>query len=140
MFNDIKILGKQSFIYGIGIILSRGLGFFLIPLYTHYLSPKDYGIMEMLDLIGGIISIFLAMGLTNSILRFHAFYDDQKEKDQVKATRLDPLTDELTSLKNAYEQATTPSMRAVPRTMGPVEGEDPNDRVIGIYAPDVCNR
>ena len=23
---------------------------------------------------------------------------------------------------------------------GPVEGEDPSDRVIGIYAPDVCNR
>lgn len=64
------------------------MGFLLIPLYTHYLSPKDYGILEMLDLTGNILSFFVAMGITNSILRFYGYYNTNEDKEEVINTAL----------------------------------------------------
>ncbi|MFQ5788171.1 MAG: lipopolysaccharide biosynthesis protein, partial [Thermodesulfobacteriota bacterium] len=57
--------------------------FFLIPLYTHYLTPADYGVLEMIDLTCTIISFILGMGITNSILRFYAEYDQKSDKEEV---------------------------------------------------------
>lgn len=88
MANEIRVLGKQSSVYAVGTLLSRGLGFFLIPLYTHYLSPKEYGILEMLDLTGTIISFFVAMGISNSILRFYGHYQEENEKEDMVNTGL----------------------------------------------------
>jgi len=88
MSKEIKILGKQSAIYGFGTILTRGIGFFLIPLYTHYLTPKDYGILEMIDLTCVVISFLLGMGITNSILRFHGQYTGEKDKEEIINTGL----------------------------------------------------
>jgi len=64
------------------------MGFLLIPLYTHYLSPKDYGVLEMLDLTGNILSFFVAMGITNSILRFYGYYNTPEDREEVINTAL----------------------------------------------------
>ena len=46
---QLKRLGKHSAIYGLGGLVSRILAVFLLPLYTRYLSPSDYGEVETLD-------------------------------------------------------------------------------------------
>ena len=45
---QLKRLGKHSAIYGLGGLVSRILAVLLLPLYTHYLSPSDYGQIETL--------------------------------------------------------------------------------------------
>ena len=46
----LKDLGKHSVVYGVGDLISKSIGFLLIPLYTNYLSPEQYGTLDLLDL------------------------------------------------------------------------------------------
>ena len=48
MFEQIKRLVRHSAIYGIGGFVSRILAVLLLPLYTRYLSPSDYGAIATL--------------------------------------------------------------------------------------------
>ena len=50
MLGEVKGLLKHSAVYGIGNILSKLVGVFMIPLYTRCLDPEDYGVIELLDL------------------------------------------------------------------------------------------
>jgi O-antigen/teichoic acid export membrane protein len=83
MFKDIEQLGKQTAQYALGNLLTKGIGFFLIPLYTHYLTPKDYGILELIDMTCNLLSVGFALGITNSILRFYVVYANEVDKEEV---------------------------------------------------------
>lgn len=83
MFDIVKNLTKHSLIYGLSTILNRSIGFLLIPLYTHYLTPADYGTLELLDLTGYIVGMLAALGITNSVIRFYYEFSEQEEKDRV---------------------------------------------------------
>jgi O-antigen/teichoic acid export membrane protein len=39
---------RDSFVYGVASVLSKGLAIFLLPLYTRVLSPGDYGAHDLL--------------------------------------------------------------------------------------------
>ena len=45
---ELRRLAQHSAIYGIGGLVSRFLSVFMLPLYTTYVSPKDYGRIEIL--------------------------------------------------------------------------------------------
>ena len=40
-------LVKHSTIYAIGNISRQLVGFLMLPLYTHYLTPADYGVVTV---------------------------------------------------------------------------------------------
>lgn len=88
MFSIIKNIAKHSVLYGLSNILSRAIGFLLIPLYTHYLTPSDYGILELLDLTSYIVGLFLAMGIAQSVVRFYYEYDSKEKRHQVISVAL----------------------------------------------------
>ena len=46
--SHLKRLAKHSVIYGLGGLVSRILAVLLLPLYTRYLTPSDYGKVETL--------------------------------------------------------------------------------------------
>jgi O-antigen/teichoic acid export membrane protein len=71
-------LFKHTLTYGIGDILQRFLSILLLPIYTRYLSPGDYGIIALLGIFGMIIGTLTMCGLTNGIGRFF-FYTEQEE-------------------------------------------------------------
>ncbi len=75
MDNVLKNLSKHTLIYGAGIILSRAAGLLMIPIYTRYLVPKDYGLLELLDLFVYVVGILVAMAIRSSVNRF--FYDSE---------------------------------------------------------------
>jgi O-antigen/teichoic acid export membrane protein len=68
---QLKRLGKHSVIYGFGGLVSRILAVLLLPLYTRYLSPSDYGIVETLIALTTMLGIFLRMGITSAFFRFY---------------------------------------------------------------------
>jgi len=86
VLRELKRLSKQTIIYGVGVILSRAIGFFLIPMYTHFLSPKDYGVLELVDLTGYILSYVLSMGIDQALIRFYHLYQDPRDKSSVLST------------------------------------------------------
>jgi O-antigen/teichoic acid export membrane protein len=76
---QLKRLGKHSVIYGLGGLVSRILAVILLPLYTRYLSPSDYGKVETLIALTTVLGILLAMGITSAFFRF---YFDSSEAEQ----------------------------------------------------------
>jgi len=50
MLDTLKTVGKHYFVYGLGNVLNRMLGFLLIPFYTHYLTTSDNATLELEEL------------------------------------------------------------------------------------------
>lgn len=76
----LKRLGRNAFIYGLGMILSRAASFIMLPVYTRLLSPADYGILNLLQLTQDVLVLVLAAGLQNGVYNF--FYKRKSETDQ----------------------------------------------------------
>ena len=86
MLEELKRLVKHSGIYGFGVLLQRSVGFLMIPVYTHYLSPADYGVLEMLDLIIFFSGIFATLGIYAATFRFYGAYESEEDKKEVIST------------------------------------------------------
>ncbi|HPA86031.1 MAG TPA: polysaccharide biosynthesis protein, partial [Deltaproteobacteria bacterium] len=63
MKKELKSLGKQTVIYGAGSMLSRLSAFLLLPVYTNYLTPAQFGTLEIFYMSTAVISIFLGTQL-----------------------------------------------------------------------------
>ncbi len=61
---------RNIMIYGIGDILQKFVSFLLLPIYTTYLVPEDYGIVGLLSVFSIIVSVITMFGLTNGIARY----------------------------------------------------------------------
>ncbi len=72
-------LGRGSFFYTASNILQRGISFFLLPLYTHYLTPQDYGILAVVMTLNGFLAILFTWSLPAAVGRFYFDFRDQPE-------------------------------------------------------------
>ena len=86
MLEELKKLLKHTTIYGVGTILGKIVGFVMIPFYTHYLTPADYGTLELLDLSASLIGLVLTMWLNASIIRHYNDFNDPRERRQAVST------------------------------------------------------
>jgi len=86
VLKEISTAVRHSAVYGLGSVLAKIVGFAMLPFYTHFLSPRDYGLLEVLDLSMSLFGMFLAMGMTASILRSHAQASTPEEKHRVIGT------------------------------------------------------
>lgn len=71
---------KNSFFYTIGNLLLKAFSFFLIPLYTSYLSPEQYGILNLANSFSSVLTMVFMMGLQYSVIRFFADYKEDRGK------------------------------------------------------------
>jgi len=84
-----RLVGGASML-SMASILQQGIGFFLLPVYTRYLSPEDYGYIEVL-----MVSVFLALmvvgqGMPPSLLRSltYVYADDERRGRAAAGTAL----------------------------------------------------
>lgn len=81
--DHIKKLGSDSCIYGLGGIVNRLLSFFLVPLFTRYLQPQDYGIMSMIALLSIALGGVFTLGTGNSMGIYYFGTEMRKERDRI---------------------------------------------------------
>ncbi|KAB2914718.1 MAG: oligosaccharide flippase family protein [Bacteroidetes bacterium] len=81
MSSKLKEIGGATLNYGIGKFLPQVIGFFLIPLYTMYLTPEDYGIVELATAFGAFSLILMRLALPGSVSRF---YYEHKEGPELR--------------------------------------------------------
>lgn len=75
-------------VYGAGQLL-RGLSsLLLLPLYTHYLTPADYGLVELLSSIIELASLVMGLRVGAAIFKFHADARTAQDKRRVLSTAL----------------------------------------------------
>ncbi|MGH9557031.1 MAG: flippase [Terriglobales bacterium] len=88
MISDLKRLTKNSGIYAAGQILGKAVGFFMLPVYTRYLNPRDYGVLSLLDTVMFFATIFAGMGVQTALMRFYALYEPEHDKKEVVGTAI----------------------------------------------------
>jgi O-antigen/teichoic acid export membrane protein len=60
---QIARLGRNSAVYGIGTVLTRLIGLLLLPVFTAYLTPAEFGVLAMLTVIGQLLQPIFSLGL-----------------------------------------------------------------------------
>src|SRR6266542_6807814 len=71
MLERLKELFRHSAIYGLGSIVARILAVLLLPLYTRYLSPSDYGLIETLVALSAVLTALVAQAMKSAFFRFY---------------------------------------------------------------------
>jgi O-antigen/teichoic acid export membrane protein len=85
LLDQIKRLGKHSAIYGFGGLIQRVVAVLLLPVYTRYLSPSDYGAIEALVALSAVIFALLRAGIQSSFFRF--YFDAEGERRRLTVVR-----------------------------------------------------
>lgn len=73
-------IAKNTLLYTIGKIFPQATGFLLLPIYTNYMSPSEYGIVSSMNVLSAVFAILFTLGINNSIFRL--YYDYETEEKQ----------------------------------------------------------
>src|SRR3954466_1623366 len=79
MFEYLRRLATTGAAYTASSVLSKLIAVFLLPVYTHYLTPSDYGAAEVMLASVIAASIVVRLGVIEAILRFYYLAGESPE-------------------------------------------------------------
>lgn len=75
-----KRISSATLNYGIGQVIPKVVGFLLLPLYTTYLTPEDFGIADLAVTVSAFIMSVIRLGMPGAIARFYFDYVGSKNE------------------------------------------------------------
>ncbi|MCW8107260.1 oligosaccharide flippase family protein [Alteromonas ponticola] len=79
---------KPIYWFSAGTMIRQLVSFIMLPIYTSYLSPADYGVLSLLLVTVSIFELFLAAQFGRAIPKFYYDKERQKDRDSVVVTAL----------------------------------------------------
>ncbi len=76
---------QHSLIYASALAISKGLALVMVPVATRYLTPADYGRLDVLQTLADLLSIVIGMGLAETLFRFAGSETDSEARKKVCA-------------------------------------------------------
>jgi O-antigen/teichoic acid export membrane protein len=86
MWDELSKLLRHAAVYGLGRIVSKGISLVLLPLYTFYLTPVDYGVMEILSLVIMLGGMLVGFGISSGLMRHYYATEDEQERNELVST------------------------------------------------------
>lgn len=86
MLQTIKRLTKHSIVYGIGHIISRFLGFLLLPIHTNIFTPEVYRTPALLFSSLALLNIVFTYGMDVAFLRFFILEESRSKRERIFST------------------------------------------------------
>jgi O-antigen/teichoic acid export membrane protein len=86
LFHKIRDLFRNLAIYGVGEVAIQIVNFLLLPLYTKYLTPGDYGILALLASLEAPIKLFFRWGVDGAFMRFWYDCEDERARQRLSST------------------------------------------------------
>jgi O-antigen/teichoic acid export membrane protein len=86
--SNARRLIKHSTIYAIGNISRQLIGFIMLPVYTRYLTPADYGVIGLLTFSVSLIEGVFGARLGQAMPKFYFEQDTQRDRNAVISTAL----------------------------------------------------
>jgi O-antigen/teichoic acid export membrane protein len=84
----LRRFARDSAVYGLSAILSRGISLLLVPLYTRALAPGNYGLVDMLAIVVSLVNLTVALEISQALARFYADARDDAERRAYASTAL----------------------------------------------------
>lgn len=79
---------RHGGMYWLAVSVRRFSGLLLLPIYTRYLTPTNYGVMELLDLTCAVAASLLGMRLADAMLYHYFNASVERSRDAVLTTAL----------------------------------------------------
>ena len=71
-----KHILQHSGIYTISVVFSKLVSILMLPLYTRYLTPADYGIMELVELVSYVFTVLIGIHFADAVFYFYSAAED----------------------------------------------------------------
>ncbi len=81
-------VARHSLVYAVGTLLGKSISFIMLPVYTRYLTPADYGVIALIEMTLDVICILAGAQLVMGVFRFYHKTEVQAERDSVVSTAL----------------------------------------------------
>ena len=86
MLDRIKKLFRNLAIYGFGDVATSIVSLLLLPIYTQYLTPSDYGVIAMLLTIEAVAKVLFRWGVDTAFMRLYYDCADQPARQRLAST------------------------------------------------------
>lgn len=86
MSTPLRKMGRHTLVYTAGIIIGKIASFVMLPVYTRYLTPADYGVLELLGMTIDVIGMITGIGLVAGVFKFYSAEKDAAEKNEFIST------------------------------------------------------
>lgn len=83
---ETKKIFQKSSVYVIGYALSQAVGFLMVPVYTRFIAPSEYGGMEMIEIFMAAVFMLVTMGVSDGMARFYYEKKEQSQRNEVVST------------------------------------------------------
>jgi len=77
---NLPVAVQHSLIYAGALASSKALALIMVPVATHFLTPADYGRLDVLQTLADLLSIVIGMGLAETLFRFAGSADNEQER------------------------------------------------------------
>jgi len=77
---------RHTGIYTIGMVMRNAVGIVMLPIYTRYLTPEDYGVIELLTMVTDFVGIILCNRIGEAIFKYYSEAESVKDKNTVIST------------------------------------------------------
>ena len=74
---------KGTAIYAAATFFIKALNFFLLPLYTRYLAPRDYGVVSLAEIIALLVATIFGLGLDAALPRLYFEHADDSRQQRL---------------------------------------------------------
>ncbi len=88
MPSQIKKIFSDTIIYTIGSVFNRFLPFLLLPIYTQYFPPAEYGIFSLVYSFWFFVSVFYLYGMETAFQKLFLEAPDDKSKKKIYSSTL----------------------------------------------------
>ena len=88
MVDSIRKTLSHATVYGIGNAAQGIVGFLMLPIYTRYLSPADYGVVSMMQIVLDLTSLVFGMQIATAVFRNYYQEKEHHARNAVLSTAL----------------------------------------------------
>jgi O-antigen/teichoic acid export membrane protein len=74
--------------YSVAVVFARIAGLVMLPIYTRFLSPTDYGLLDLLEIVNQIFVLLLGINLSSAMAFFCARAETPEDRTRVTHTAI----------------------------------------------------
>lgn len=67
-------LGRNSAVYAVCGLVNKAIGFLLLPIYTHLLTPDQFGVVAVVTVVASFLSALFAVAMGTAVMRYYHEY------------------------------------------------------------------
>ncbi|WP_413570375.1 oligosaccharide flippase family protein [Bdellovibrio sp. HCB117] len=82
----LRVFFRDSFFYTLGTILTRGIGFLMLPIYARFFSSEKFGVIDLLSVTGTILAIVIGLEIHQAVARFFPETMDTESRRKIVST------------------------------------------------------